>query len=176
MKKIFFILCVALISVSAFAQKGKQSVGVGVNYGTEISNIGLGAKYQYGLTDALRLEGGFDYFLKKDGVNMWDINLNAHYLFPLAEKFKVYPLAGLTYTRWGIHDVDYDLGEYSEYSEYSDDDLDTDGGSTGKFGVNLGAGLQYDLSEKLAVNAEIKYQLISDFNQVVFGVGVAYKF
>ena len=91
------MLCVALISVGAFAQKGEQRVGLNLNYGTEISNVGLGAKYQYGITDAIRLEGSFDYFFKKDGASMWDINVNAHYLFPFAKKFAVYPLVGLTY-------------------------------------------------------------------------------
>ena len=48
--------------------------------------------------------------------------------------------------------------------------------SASKFGVNLGAGVQYDVNETWAVNFEVKYQLISDFNQAVFGLGVAYKF
>ena len=98
MKKLFLMLCVALVSVGAFAQKGEQRVGLNLNYGTEISNVGLGAKYQYGITDAIRIEGSLDYFFKKDGASMWDINVNAHYLFPFAEKFAVYPLVGLTYT------------------------------------------------------------------------------
>ena len=65
MKKLFLMLCVALVSVGAFAQKGEQRVGLNLNYGTEVANVGLGAKYQYGLTDAIRLEGGFDYFFKR---------------------------------------------------------------------------------------------------------------
>ncbi len=188
MKKLFLTMCVALVSVVASAQQGEKAVGVNLSYGTEISNLGIGIKGQYGLTDAIRLEAGFDYFLKKDDATFWNINLNAHYLFPLAEKIKVYPLAGLTYAHVSTsYDADADYEKYVQYckewgqpieskEEYFADGEYGDGGSDSKIGVNLGAGIQYDLNSKWAVNFEVKYQLISDFNQAVVGLGVAYKF
>lgn len=45
-----------------------------------MQNIGLGVKYQYNITDAIRLEGVGNYYLKTDGFSMWDINVNGHYL------------------------------------------------------------------------------------------------
>lgn len=174
MKKIFLTLCITLVSMGVFAQKGEKAVGVNLFYGTEISSLGIGAKGQYNLTDAIRVEAGFDYFLKKDGVSMWDINLNAHYLFPIAEKFKVYPLVGLAYGHYKL-----DVGDMKEMSgDYYDDvDIDIDYSvSTGKIGVNLGAGVQYDINSKWAVNFEVKYQLISNFDQAALGLGLAYKF
>ncbi len=180
MKKLFLTMCIALVSVGAFAQKGEKAVGVNLSYGTEISNLGIGVKGQYGLTDAIRLEAGFDYFLEKDYLSMWDINVNAHYLFSVADKIKVYPLVGLTYTNWKADlkgaTQDFWGGEYDEdISDYYDEE---GGGSAseGKFGVNLGGGVLYDINDKWAVNFEIKYQLISDMNQAVFGLGIAYKF
>lgn len=165
-----------LSAVSASAQKGEKAFGVNLGYGTEISNLGIGAKFQYGITDAIRAEASFDYFLKKDYLSMWDGNLNAHYLFPVADKFKVYPLAGLTYTSWKIDGFDWgiDLGDWADYLD--DEDMDSGSSTTGKFGINLGAGAEYAISDKLSVNFEAKYQLISDFNQVVFSVGLSYKF
>lgn len=180
------VAILAMGSVCAFAQKGGQRVGLNLNYGTEISNVGLGAKYQYGITDAIRLEGGFDYFFKKDGASMWDINVNAHYLFPFAEKFAVYPLVGLTYANckvsggWSndafsqeeIQDM-IDAGLIEDASEVTGESSSS---HESKFGVNLGAGVQYAINDKWNVNFEVKYQLISDFDQAVFGLGVAYKF
>ena len=79
MKKLFLTLAVALICVCAQAQvKGDVGVGLNLSYGTEISNIGIGVKGQYNFTDAIRGEVSFDYFLKKDGNKMWDVNVNAH--------------------------------------------------------------------------------------------------
>lgn len=177
MKKLIVLVSfIALAMGTAFAQKGDKAVGVNLGYGTEISNLGIGAKFQYGITDAIRAEASFDYFLKKDFVSMWDINVNAHYLFPVAEKFKVYPLVGLTYTNWKMDGFDISYGfDDEELGEYGDE-VSVGSANTGKFGVNLGAGTEYSINSNLSVNFEIKYQLISDFNQAVLGVGVAYKF
>lgn len=181
-KQLVLMSFIALAMGTAFAQKGEKAVGVNLGYGTEISNLGIGAKFQYGITDAIRAEASFDYFLKKDGLKMWDANINAHYLFPIVDKFKVYPLVGLTYSNWNIGSMDiytwsddngngeWDEGEKKYDAEYEGS------GSTGKFGVNLGAGIEYAITNRLSVSFEAKYQLISDYNQAVFGVGVAYKF
>lgn len=184
MRKLF-VLAIALVACvsSSFAQKGEMGGGVNLSYGTEISNLGLGLKYQYGITDAIRLEGSFDYFLKKDGLKMWDINANVHYLFPIAEKFKIYPLVGLTYANCGVGGgdafswLDYNgNGKWDEGEPREDGESNGASGSSSKFGVNLGVGAQYDITDKIAISLEAKYQIISNFNQLVIGAGVAYKF
>ena len=176
MKKIVLTLAITLTSICAFAQQGEKAIGLNLSYGTEIKNLGIGVKGQYSITDAIRTEASFDYFLKKDGLSMWDVNLNVHYLFPLTEKLKVYPLVGLSYTNWKF---DYSDSE-DDYGIYLDDDDDWDGGdsssSTGKFGLNLGGGIQYSITDVFTVSFEARYQLINDFDQMIFGVGVAYKF
>ncbi len=178
MKKLFLTLAVALICVCAQAQvKGDVGVGLNLSYGTEISNIGIGVKGQYNFTDAIRGEVSFDYFLKKDATKMWDINVNAHYLFSVANKFKVYPLVGLTYTNWNWDfDLSDDMKGYAGYEGYEGDEETSGSSSTGRFGVNLGAGASYDITSNIAINLEIKYQIISNYNQVVFGIGAAYRF
>ena len=93
---------------------------------------------------------------------MWDINANVHYLFNVANKVKVYPLAGLGYTNWS-YKYEYAGAPVVE-------------GSDGRLAVNLGGGAEYELTKNLNVNAEAKYQIISNYNQLVLGVGVAYKF
>ncbi|MDL2299918.1 porin family protein [Bacteroides sp. OttesenSCG-928-E20] len=100
MKKLFIFAIIFMIGSNAMAQKSEMAGGVRLNYGTE-SNLGLGAKFQYGITDAIRAEASFDYFFKKDYVDMFDFNVNVHYLFNVAPKVNVYPLAGLAYTSWG---------------------------------------------------------------------------
>lgn len=178
MKKIFLALALALMGISASAQQGEKAAGINLSYGTEHKALGIGIKGQYGITDAIRAEASFDYFLKKDGLSMWDVNLNVHYLFSLTDKLKVYPLAGLTFTNWKFDNA-FEIEIDPEYAQYLDEDDISYGsasGSESKFGVNLGAGLQYDLTDKLSLNVEAKYQLISDFDQMMLGVGVAYKF
>ena len=78
MKKHILVALCALFSMGTLAQTGEKAVGLNVSYGTEIKNIGIGVKGQYNFTDVIRGEASFDYFLKKDGLSMWDVNLNAH--------------------------------------------------------------------------------------------------
>lgn len=160
MKKLFALLCVAALGIgSAFAQAGRLGLGGNLVYGTEVENVGIGAKFQIGITDNWRAETSFNYFFENDNFHMWELNLNAHYLFHVAPSFAVYPLSGLTY----VSPV-YSHGPLGDHK------------SDGKFGVNLGGGCEYMVTSNLGLNAEIKYSLVSDYDQAVFGVGVVYKF
>ena len=162
MKKLLLLVCAAVMSLSASAQAGDKALGAQLVFGSETNNIGLGVKGQYYFTDQLRGEASFDYFFKNKGVSMWDINANVHYLFDVANKVKVYPLAGLGYTNWSY--------------KYEFPGLPAVEGSDGRLAVNLGGGAEYELTKDLSVNAELKYQIISNYNQLVLGVGVACKF
>ena len=162
MKKLLLLVCAAVMSLSASAQAGDKALGAQLVFGSETNSIGLGVKGQYYFTDQLRGEASVDYFFKNKGVSMWDINANVHYLFDVADKFKVYPLAGLGYTNWS-YKLEYDNVTLAK-------------GTDGRLAVNLGGGAEYELTKDLSVNAELKYQIISHYNQLVLGVGVAYKF
>ncbi|WP_278569522.1 porin family protein [Prevotella melaninogenica] len=163
MKKLFLLVCATVMSLSASAQAGDKALGAQLVFGSETNSIGFGVKGQYYFTDQIRGEGSFDYFLKNKGISMWDINANVHYLFDVANKVKVYPLAGLGYTNWSYK------YEYPGHSVIE--------GSDGRLAINLGGGAEYELTKDLSVNAELKYQIVSNnYSQLVLGVGVAYKF
>ena len=170
MKRFFIIALVAFIGMSVQAQsvKGDMAAGVNVAYGTKdgFSNFGIGAKFQYNLSDAIRIEPSATYFFKKDYTKMWDANVNIHYLFNVAEKFTVYPLAGVSLVGMKAEvDLDFGVMDFGEVSA-----------SETKFGANLGGGAQYWLTESFALNFEVKYQLVSDFNRPVFSLGGVVKF
>lgn len=161
MKK-FLVLLVALVacfSVS-YAQQGQSAVGVYFNYGNE-TNLGLGVKYRYSFTDNWRIEPAFNYFFKHDYVSLWDLGANVHYLFHAGDKVNIYPLAGLHYANATAHmkDLGFDENE-----------------SDGKFGVNLGAGVDFKVAPALTVGVEAKYQIIDEFDQLVVSAGITYCF
>lgn len=179
MKKLLMVAIILMVGVgAALAQKGEKAVGVQLNYGTEIESIGIAAKFQYGITDAIRIEPSFDYFFGKSGGNMFDFNVNAHYLFNVANQINVYPLVGFGYTSWKTGgSVDYnDYQSYAYEYENMGNVNASNSSRVGKIAVNLGAGAEYALNDKISVNAELKYQIISNFNQLVIGIGVTYKF
>lgn len=172
MRKLFLTAVIALLSIGAYAQKGQAYLGGQLAYPTEIESLGIGVKGGYGITDAIRAQATFDYFLKKNNVSWWDLNLDVHYLFPLGNNIKVYPLAGLTYLHASVDgftqtvntpDGSVTVGSNESYSD-------------GNLGLNLGGGFQYDLTDKLALNAEVKFQIIKNTNQGVISAGLAYKF
>ena len=156
MKKLVVLFSMMFfIMGSAFAQKGIQAAGVHLSYGTEIESFGIGVKYQYNITDNIRLEPSMNYFFENNGVDMFDLNANAHYLFPMANNIRVYPLAGLTFSSW-------DAGKGID--------------NVTRLGVNLGGGAEFDIADNLMLNFELKYQFVSDLDQAVFNVGIAYMF
>ena len=190
MKKFFIFTCAALIGLCASAQeKGDMAVGLNLGVapslesGASVTNFGIGAKFQYNVTNPIRLEAAFDYGFKNKGVDVMTIGVNAHYIFKVANKISVYPLVGLGYahckaTASGIPDLDENDWWERANGKTDIDDYGTkeESGSANKFFFNVGVGGQYDLNDKLAVNLEIKYQYIENFNRLPISLGIAYKF
>ena len=166
MKKLLMIACMMFIGMAAFAQQGATWVGVNANYGMhkDYKNFGVGAKVQYEFIDNFRAEASGNYFLKKDNCTMWDVNLNLHYLIPVGG-VKIYPLAGLTL-----------LGSKVDIPEITMFGVTTGGGSASDsdFGANVGAGVEFPLSDAIKLNIEGKYQIVKDWDRPVISAGVAF--
>ncbi len=171
------MVVVALFTtLNTFAQKDEKSIGLNLGYGSEVKNFAIGAKFNYGLTDQIRLSPSFNYFLPKDGFSGWELNADAHYLFDVAPKIKIYPLAGLTFTGWRF-DWGGMLDDWEDEYGYDFEDEDGGGSSTEtKFGINLGGGINYQLTNKLDIGFELKYSIVSDFDQFVPSINLTYKF
>jgi outer membrane protein X len=175
MKASFFkkaaILLIAAVATTATvsAQKGSMAAGgsVVLGSGDSYTNYGIQGKFRYGITDPIRLEGSFTYFLKKDYTSMWDFSVNGHYLFPVGEKLTVYPLAGLGLLGVTVSTPTIDLGEWGSYGgSYSDSE----------FGFNLGGGLDYELQSNLLLNVELRYTIHDLWDRLYLSAGVVYKF
>jgi outer membrane protein X len=176
MKSIFrkvAIVAIAVLSMSVAVnaqEKGDMAVGgnLVLGSGDSFTNYGIGAKFQYNVMNPLRLEGSFTYFLKKDYVTMWDLSVNAHWLFAVADKITVYPLAGLGMLGTKVSVPSIDLGEWGNYGGGS--------ASDSEIGFNLGGGIDCKLTDKLILNAELKYKIGSNWNRLLLSAGLAYKF
>lgn len=162
----------ATSSVCVFAQKGDMSAGINLNFGTTAKNVGLGAKFQYGITDAIRIEPSLTYYF--GGSGMLDITANAHYVFNVASKFNVYPLAGIGFDMCRYETVDF--------GDSWDDllmggDLETKHETVSCFKFNFGAGAEYDITSRIAMGLELRYEVITGgYSQFVVGIGGKYKF
>jgi outer membrane protein X len=171
MKKLFLTLCIALFSVGAFAQEqGDMAVGGSLNFNTKASMFGIGARYQYFFIDKLRGDGEFAYYFKKDGVSMFTILASANYLFNVADKVNVYPIAGLGIAHSSASSIDINESYMGQTIH-----ITSNGASSTDFIGQIGAGAQYDFSDKVAGNFDAKLQFGSG-TAFVIAAGIIYKF
>ena len=185
MKKILLSLCLGMIGLLGNAQS-KGDMGVGLNLGVapcvengvNVTNFGIGAKFQYNVTNPIRLEADLDYWFKDKGMDIFDISANVHYLFHLGSKVNVYPFLGIGYARVGAgfefdDDFDFDYRTRSPYDYDDDDDFST---SVNRFLFNVGVGAEYKITSKISAGLEIKYQYLKDFSRLPITIGATYHF
>ena len=162
MKRHWMALALALFTLPLFAQ---INVGGGLSFGTEIENIGITAKATYGIDDQWEGGASFTYFLPKSfgpvDWTFWAINLDAHYLKNVSDKFTIYPLAGLN-----IGGITIDSDSFGGFNPGSTTNTE--------IGVNIGGGAYLNISEKLKGFGEIKY-VIGGFDQLTLGAGVLFS-
>ena len=159
LKTICLVAFAALTTTVANAQqKNDMAVGGNIVIGTghDVTNLGIGAKFQWTAIDNLRFEPSITYFFKSDYVTMWDFSVNAHYMFEVGDNIYLYPLAGL-----GLLSTNVDFG-------YGFSASSTD------FAFNFGGGVEYQFTSNLSANFELKFK-ITDFDRALFSFGIAYK-
>ena len=201
MKKFLFaISMVAATTLGAAAiETGDMAAGLNLGVapclesGASVTNFGIGARFQYNVAAPVRLEANFNYWFKSKGFDALDLAVNAHYLINLSDKLRVYPIAGVGFAHLGgggggsfdPGDFDYDdifdlfsrsRSGWNDYYDAIEDAADAGGSSANKFMFNVGAGIEYDITSKIAVSAEIKYQYIQYFNRLPINIGVTYRF
>lgn len=161
MKKIFLVLCVALLAINASAQayQGQTAIGANLVYGSYTESLGFGVRFQYVPFDQIRGVAEFDYFSGHKGRNLCDINVNAEYLLPVKhDVLYLYPIAGFNYTMSSHKD---EFGGKTESNHV---------------GLNLGAGMEYEINDHFAASLEYRHTIIRKVDQGVFALGVNYKF
>lgn len=169
MKKNFLLAIMVLLSVTAYAQSEKFAVGLNIGYGAEVKKLSIGVKANYDINKMFAIAPSFNYYFQDkesyDGMeaklNVWDLNCDLHFNVIRKESFKLYPLAGITYMHPKVT-VSYEGQEESA--------------SDGKVGANLGVGAQFAIASRFVIAPEVKYQIISDYNQFVASVALMYKF
>lgn len=160
MKKLLLTLGIASLAIAgASAQRGDMAAGINlgvapcVESGSGICNFGLGAKFQYNITNPIRLEAAFDYWFPDGGLSFVDLIANVHYQFRINNRFDLYPIAGIG---WGnMHHDDW---------------------NSSRFIFNIGVGAEYDITSNLVADFEFKYQYVKDFQRLPIQIGLSYKF
>ncbi|NOR75634.1 MAG: outer membrane beta-barrel protein [Draconibacterium sp.] len=166
MKNLFKVfIVIAIVSTFSFTEaKAQISVGGGLVFGTRINTIGITANGKYEFTEDWSAAPAFTYFIPKDGFTWMALDLDANYKITQFEGIGgLYGIGGLGMT-FAHYKVEADLGEFGSYSA---------SGTSTSAGLNLGAGLEIPLSEKMAVSPEMK---ITIGNGSYFRIGAKIMF
>lgn len=176
MKKLFLLMCVMLLAFSAQAQeKGDFAIGLkagatftkvefdNLNVEESITQFGIGAFGQYNLSKHWRAELEGVYHPMKDHISDFTLGFNIHYLFNLGEYLKIYPILGFAVA-------------FAHSETYTEGGITSEGENTTDSGIQLGAGLQYNLGSNWFISGEYKYQpgIFGDSHVAMAGIG--YRF
>lgn len=172
MKKLLVMLLMAVAFCgSAEAQKGMQ--GVGANFaGNAVEGIALGGgvKYQYNISNYLRIEPSFSYYAVREHEEEADafegaILLNMHLFFSSPRVVRPYAFLGVGYV--GFKDY-----YYSRYDDYGYELKE-------RFGVDGGLGLDWRMTHNLSLQVEGGVLLgINDDDAIgpKINIGICYNF
>ena len=164
--KIKLLAAVFFFFTGIFMSSAQQDTRIGVmlNFGTEVEAIGAGVNAEFPILENLSIAPAFIYYFPGDqyggSLNWWEINGNANYYFVNNENLGFYGIGGLNYTH-----VSFDWGDESFGAIESSD---------GRFGLNLGAGANFNIGSNITPFAELKYVII-DGGQLVLGAGVKFS-
>jgi len=158
MKKVIllatFCMVVLLASNETFAQQNRAGVIIGIASG-DFDEIGFGGVAEFKVIEKGTISPQLLFYFPGDDMSLFEINGNFNYYFYNEGVLEFYGLAGLNLTRWHI-----DYGD----SEASDSEL----------GLNLGAGLNFDLGKNVVPFTELRLTL-GEFDQVVIGLGLKFN-
>jgi len=178
MKKALISLMVILSSVSYLnAQFTKAGGGTGFTTGylfhemdydyNKSGNIFASLKGIYEITVPIHVSPSFTMFIphiykqfdSRITVNTMMFDINGHYVFNSLDKMEFYALAGID-VLFAFKRTKY-IGTTSEVFKEDDN----------SFGLNIGAGTYFKLTEQFDIYGEAKY-LLSKYSQFMLNVGV----
>jgi outer membrane protein X len=157
MKKLIIVAILAVFSLNAFAQQGAMDLLPKLGYQTEHKRFLVGVEGRYSITNNIRLAPDIAVLFPKDHLTGLDVNINVHYLIPLAEGFTFYPYVGGAM-----------LNNRFSYSGVSNSFTD--------FGLNLGAGLSYDVTDNGYLDFQFKYTIVDGSDPAYFMLGYGIRF
>ncbi len=167
------LLAVLLFGMAAAVEAYGQITYIGAagHYGTAIKEFGAGANAIYTINEKIDIAPGLVYFFPHqedyyDGFiknTWWSVNFDGHYIPVDNTFFQAYGLMGLSFTSVEVK-TDYNF----QGKQFKDRN------STLELGLNIGGGIQFKLTEKIAPFAEAKYTL-GEANQLVFSLGIIFR-
>ena len=140
-------LLLAFFALASLTAQAQFSFGGGAVLGLNANEFGVQARGQYDINETWRGAADFTLYFPGQNISAFEINANAHYKFldNGEGQVKAYALGGLNFTRFSVDIPDLGFGLPGFDPSYTD------------VGLNLGAGANLPLGERLMGYAEAKF-------------------
>ncbi len=168
-KKLAATLCLLTITLFHQNTNAQVTIGGGLAYGSKISTAGVHVTGQLFITESIAIAPAFTYYFPSTiGIiigykrKWYEANVDVNY-YPNIEilkgKLKTYGLAGANYS-------------VTSFPTFIDEDI-TDSG----FGINIGAGAEYDFGKSVTPFLQLKHTIgLDTFSQTQIAAGVRFEF
>jgi outer membrane protein X len=155
MKKIVFIWLAALLTISGHAQKGHSTIGAGIGYAVDGQSITLGIDYRRHIFQNIRIAPSLAYLIRNNDLSAWHMNVDGHYVVNITGMFSFYPIGGINLSIWDNKTVE---GDYV------------------RLGFNVGLGGEWTVTKEISLGLDMKYNVITTYDQAFITTRVAYHF
>lgn len=143
---------------------GDKSFGIRAGYESRNTSMVTGVAFEYTFSRHVRLAPEFDIVFRHNDRDAGGISCNVQFPFQFHnDRAAYYPLAGIMYRSWGIHNKDYD----------STKDVTT---RHNTFGLNFGGGVEYMVSSTCKLSLEAVYALQRHYPGAEIKAGVSFVF
>lgn len=160
------IIVITFMSLAAtFTSEAQSSyIGVSTGYNTKNESGSVGVWMNYDVSSVFRIAPNVEYIFRSQHSDAFLINLDFNFPLPLktSTKIDVYPIAGVTYACWSIHTP-----------MRNSDDVTT---RKNRFGLNVGAGVGYRVTDRMKLKLDARYSLVKDFSTTIISLGIGYAF
>lgn len=161
-KKLLQILSIAAVAIAAAftpatasAAVGDKTIGVMGGFASYNDGGFADIYFKYHFAPHVRFAPDLGYVFRSDHKQAFILNADVQLPFTIVKSFEVYPLVGVTYNFW-----EYQHG----------------GGHLSRAGFNFGAGISFNLTSQISVDAKAKYSLMNDTGGCFVGIGLGYTF
>ena len=159
---IFVILCLALGMKAQVFDFGQMRAGGGLSYVDKVGNLGINVNGVYTFNPQWEAAAAFTYTFEKNNVSYKLLDIDVHSVFyEIMSKVNFYVLTGLCFN-------------FYEMETNPADGVSTPGSGSDS-GLNIGAGINYKLTDRLNATPEVRYTLF-DAAFYRFGASIQYLF
>lgn len=156
---------------SAEGLVGQKSVGLRAGFSSRNTTATAGLYFSYRFTDHFRFAPKIDYAFRHNKVDAFSFNFDCEMPVSIGRtpnRINFYPIAGLNYTTLTSHQT----SDFTTWPETDDDSSDRNS----RFGLNLGAGLEFFANPTLRLSFEAKGQIVKQFSGAWLTASIGYVF